>query len=416
MVECFQAALESDKCAHGLGVLVPTLEMPTSSLIKAYNLYTGYIQALVPPERLLEIDIFECTCSSQAGVMLLERDGDDQTKCSMRSIGKHVLGFLENLGGVVNESSGFVNFPPRDTHPSHAHFKQCVNDDASYDNSLRYLPIEFDGQWRKTDRYLNKTCFRENGKHKCPVPRSEVIYEPLINVNFSMISEFLIKKRIRVYMVGDSLMEQQMDALRCEFADVWTRSQYYHSPFLLAPTHKLLPNPLFYMPDAYEAKCHWYDTVPEGTTHVVLNSGLWWTSDTPDKKRNKIRFINSTQSGIQDGFRDMMQRLGVHIKHLTSRGIKVFWRDTSPYGRCTGDLRTELDRYTGDYVHIPDMNDIARNVFLKNGGHVLPIYKLSAMMWQEHFDGAHYCMENAHSSIPSVWNRLMLLSFWKLTG
>ena len=420
VIECLEVAVAYNYTKFGLGVLVPTIDVhnrSATSLSHAYEMYSGYIQAFVPPERLFEIDVFECRGKTSGNVVPFKPDVSMPGKCSSSDLLANVLTFLRNMSATVSSRTGVVKVPPLSPSISHQVFTQCKNDVLSSRSMIRNLPILYDGQWRSTGKSLNKTCFRKNGQHPCSIPRIQMIYQPLVNVNFGIIEQYLLSNEIRLYMVGDSVMEQQMDALKCEFFRLWERSSFFFSPFLGSPVATLMRNPSFFSQSSYEdsnTSLHWYDRIPRGTTHVVINSGHWWTRDkTPLVKLKKVRFVNATETDILKGFESTMRRLALQIRELSARGMIVYWRDTNPGGGCSADSLTAKTLYSDDYAMIPEMNEIARRVVTENGGRALPIYKLSALMWHEHFDAVHYCMENSHNSVPSVWNKLMLLEFWR---
>lgn len=433
--ECYDAGLVLGKSYGDMFMTTIALNSTQPTMLPlAYTKYVKHIRNMVAPTQLLEIDIFACT-AIHYNVDLhlkLETQPANRKLCQMDSVGRVLQEFFNwNENGSLSRASTLVTAASKVLAAARSVPNEMCSDDPvrsmerSWTTDARPNVLAndspFSRSWELTQEMINKTCNRSRSpysgrvKHVCPQVRTRNVYQLAQSTErYQRIAEKLASQKIMIYYVGDSVMEQQCDALHCEFPQLRAHSRCYAygTQFLVPPVPWLKRNPRFYLPAAYQPPTALWEDALENATHVVLNTGLWWTGIVQGTHQNKLRFLHEDQNRIVEGYRQSLDALSPVVARLVARGVDVIWRDTTPTGICiTKDGRhiTKPDRYTETYKCIPELNAIAQETIRKAGGRVLPIYTLSLRAPSiERFDTVHFCMEDASHSVPSVWNKLLL--------
>ena len=182
------------------------------------------------------------------------------------------------------------------------------------------------------------------------------------------------------------------------------------SPFLsTAPTGcKFISNEYS---EAFMESMQWYhDSIKNNITHVVFNTGAWWSYAVVKELHSpqqsiveNVRFCYEKQFSVNSTLFRLLHRLKEH------HGVTPIWRDTAPGGVCQGK-RFFFGKHTY-YKTFTSYNSIAsRFVTSQLNGLVIPkVWETSLDKWRDHVgmeDMLHWCVFKK-LNVPSIWNTLL---------
>ena len=257
--------------------------------------------------------------------------------------------------------------------------------------------------------------------HDSWIPKST----PTKMLRFRNFLSFIKQHKFKLSYVGDSLALQMFLEVGCnleaegalpEHSD---HEQYiiYQKACLLAPVsgwNLTRPSQTLALASLSWAK----EAIRQNVTHIVLNTGAWWTYDrflAPyyDPK-NPRRSPNPNSAELVATFAAHFNEGSVLHKALSElvrvHGIRLIWRDIAPAGSCDSNHRANYWKYEY-YKLFPVFNTIARNAILKAGGIVIPgTWDQALGHWRDHvydngvhMDTQHYCIF-AKYTLPALWN------------
>jgi hypothetical protein len=241
----------------------------------------------------------------------------------------------------------------------------------------------------------------------------------------------------KLLFVGDSLSFEMYSQLLCSIesenaAVDASKELFWHRSMYLVP----LPAP--FGPHCIGSSCEstqWVDmAIAENITHIVLNTGAWWSEERirirdnnePLSKNWASVHQNKVLQVYSDHWSESGELLG-QLKALKERhGVQFIWRDIAPAGACElvqkhkiSGRATTREGIAMQETHSPSwsrfvrMNTIARKAVSSIGGLIISdIWRSSLPEWRHHLndntgdwftDHLHYCIYR-NLSIPGMWN------------